>query len=672
MLKSPAEFVVLYEQGRMTARDAKDLKELLEHACLNYYETEHKIMSDEEYDRLNDIHEALTGEIVSGSKGTTGVSHTYDSLMCTLKKVNSIEELKAWLQETFGDSATITLAVSNKMDGNSVMLEYESNGYIIGGVTRGKDGIGVDLTETFKGRNIPSTLGNRFGIKYEALVSKNDMDALSEKRGKELADPRGAVTGLLHKNDSSVFVDFIHLAPIDIALEGGVMTRMEVIEFINALITETGFVNPAFHILTGTPKSVLNSIKELYEKQAKERIDWEYMVDGMVIEYVDEPTRERLGWHKGSSTYPKFAIALKYPFLERETFAETMEFDVGPSGRVTPCVVFHPVTINGRTYRRTSIANWRRFQELKIGKGTKLLFSLRNDVLGYVDVLDVPENNGIEPFVFTQSCPVCGASIEVNANETYAYCPNETGCQAHKVGKILQWVKKLSLKGIADSTLWKLIDNGIITEPRDLYHIDRQKAAFIPGLGESSMANLMATVAGKLNPKDYEVLAAATPEGIGRTVLKPVLARYRLSELHRIANSDQQSELIGMLNECTGVSDINAEKIIQGLQNPVIEWALNGGDLNIAETYVDPSKRATASGDGLKVCITGKIELFKNRDEFVAALEARGHSFASSVSKDLDILVTNDPFSGSSKNKKATELGKPIMTEREFVDAYLE
>jgi DNA ligase (NAD+) len=673
MLKSPEEFVDVFEQGRMTARDAKDLKELLEHACLTYYETEHKIMSDEEYDRLNDIHEALTGEIVSGSKGTTGVSHTYDSLMCTLKKVNTIEELNVWLQETGSNSPTITLAVSNKMDGNSVMLEYESNGHIIGGVTRGKDGLGVDLAETFKGRDIACSLENRFGIKYEALVSKNDMDALSEKRGKELADPRSAVTGLLHKHDGADFVNFIHLAPIDIALEGGLMTRTEVIEFINALVTEPGFVNPAFQIVTGTPEDVLTAIKSLYEKQAKERIDWEYMVDGMVIEYVDEPTRERLGWHKGSSTYPKFAIALKYPFLERETFAEAMEFDVGPSGRVTPCVVFNPVTINGRTYRRTSIANWRRFQELKIGKGTRLLFSLRNDVLGYVDVLDLPENTTILPFMFTDICPVCGSSIEVNANETYAYCLNETGCQAHKVGKILHWVKKLSLKGIADSTLWKLIDNGIITEPRDLYHIDRQKAALIPGLGESSMANLMATVAGKLNPKDYEVLAAVTPEGIGRTVLKPVLRRYRLSELHQIAHSEQKTDLIGMLNECDGVSDVNAEKIIQGLQNPVIHWALYGGDLNISETYLDPTEKKTPTGSGsLKVCITGKIELFKNRDEFVAALEAKGHSFASSVSKDSDILVTNDPFSGSSKNRKAAELGKPIMTEREFVERYLE
>ena len=673
MLKTPAEFIALHEQGRMTARDSKDLKDLLEHACLAYYETEHKIMSDEEYDRLNDIHEALTGEIVSGSKGTTGVSHTYDSLMCTLKKVNNIEELKTWLSETSGNSQTITLAVSNKMDGNSVMLEYESDGRIIGGVTRGKDGLGVDLTETFQGRNILCSMENKFGIKYEALVSKNDMDALSEKRGKDLADPRGAVTGLLHKNDSSDFVDFIHLAPIDIAVEGGTMNRKEVIEFIDALVTEPGFVNPAFRIVSGTPETVLSVINELYEKQGKERIDWEYMVDGMVVEYVDEPTRENLGWHKGSSTYPKFAIALKYPFLERETFAVAMEFDVGPSGRVTPCVIFNPVTINGRTYRRTSVANWRRFQELKIGAGTKLLFSLINDVLGYLDVLDVPENNEIEPFKFTEACPVCGAVIEVNSNETYAYCPNETGCQAHKVGRVLQWVKKLSLKGIADSTLWKLIDNGIITEPRDLYHIDRQKAARIPGLGDSSMANLMATVAGKLNPKDYEVLAAATPEGIGRTVLKPVLASYRLSELHKIANSEQRADLIGMLNECNGISDINAKKIIQGLQNTIISWALSGGDLNVVETYVDPNsmKEPATAGDGLKVCITGKIETFKNRDEFIAALEAKGHTFSASVSKDVDILVSNDPFSGSSKNKKATELGKSIMTEREFVESYL-
>lgn len=673
MFKSPAEFIALYEQGRMTPRDAKDLQDLLEQACSAYYETEHKIMSDEEYDRLNDIHEALTGEIVSGSKGTTGVSHTYDSLMCTLKKVNSIEELKGWLQETGGDSRAITLAVSNKMDGNSIMLEYERDGSFIGGVTRGKGGLGVDLSATFAGRNIPCVKENRFGVKYEALVSKNDMDVLSEKRGKDLADPRGAVTGLLHKNDSSDFVDFIHLAPIDIAVEGKSMARAEVISFINDLVRVPGFANPGFQIFDGTPDDVLTSINRLYERQARERIDWEYMVDGMVVEYADEPTRERLGWHIGSSTYPKFAIALKYPFLERETTAESMEFDVGPSGRVTPCVIFTPVTINGRNYRRTSIANWRRFQELKIGRGTKLLFSLHNDVLGYLDVLDVPENGEIEAFAFAEVCPHCGATIEVNANETYAYCPNEIDCPAHKTGRILHWVKKLSLKGIADSTITKLIENDIITEPRDLYHIDRQKAAQIPGLGESSMANLMATVSGKLNPKDFEVLAAASPEGIGRTILKPVMARYRLSDLHRIANSEQKSELVAMLNECSGISDVNAEKIILGLRNPIVEWAINGGDLNVVETYIDPDSRKETSGvNSLKVCITGKIELFRNRDEFVAALEARGHSFVSSVGKDTDILVTNDPFSGSSKNKKATVLGKQIMTEREFVEKYLE
>ena len=674
MSKSPAEFVARYEQGRMTARDAKDLQELLEHACKAYYETDHKIMSDDEYDRLNDIHEALTGEIVSGSKGTTGVSHAYDSLMCTLKKVNSIEELNIWIMETCAGQQTISLGVSNKLDGNSVMLQYEQDGRIIGGVTRGKDGLGVDLTETFAGRNISCTQESRFGIKYEALVSKNDMDALSEKRGKDLADPRSAVTGLLHKSDGADFMEFIHLAPIDVAVEGNTMPRRKVIKLVNALVTEPGFVNPGFQIMTGTPETVLSSIQTLYEQQARERINWEYMVDGMVIEYIDEETRERLGWHRSSTTYPKFAIALKYPFLECETVAEEMEFDVGPSGRITPCVVFTPVTINGRTYRRTSIANYRRFHELQIGKGTRLLFSLINDVLGYVDVLDVPENCDIDPYPFATTCPVCKAPIEVNANRTYAYCPNEISCPAHKAGKILQWVKKLSLKGIADSTIMKLIDHGIITEPRDLYHIDRQQAARIPGLGELSMANLMATVAGKLDPKDYEVLAAATPEGIGRTVLKPVLARYRMSELYALAQAQKTEELVGMLTSCDGISDINAEKIIQGLQNPIVTWVLTSGDLNVVETYVNPSAKegtTTTIGNALKVCFTGKIETFRNRDEFVSALEAKGHSFTSSVSKDTDILVTNDPFSGSSKNKKAIELGKMIMSEREFVEQYL-
>ncbi|QXE87373.1 hypothetical protein KP003_02900 [Geomonas nitrogeniifigens] len=673
-MNTPAEFVARYEQGQMTARDAKDLRVLLKRACRSYYETEHKIMSDEEYDRLNDIHEALTGEIISGSKGTTGVSHAYDALMCTLKKVNNIEELSIWLQETSADAQTVTLAVSNKMDGNSVMLQYASDGRLTGAVTRGKGGYGVDLGSVFAGRDIPCALQSSFGIKYEALVSKSSMAPLSEKRGKDLADPRAAVTGLLHKNDGAAFQEFVHLAPIDIAMEDGTMNRREVVEFINALVTEPGFVSPSFRIFEGTPETVIKAIRELYERQARERINWEYMVDGMVIEHLDEAIRERLGWHRGSSTYPKFAIALKYPFMECETEAVAMEFEVGPSGRVTPCVVFAPVTINGRTYRRTSIANWRRFHELKIGRGTRLLFSLINDVLGYVDVLHVPENDGIEPFVFAERCPHCGATIMLNNNGTYAYCPNEGGCRARQAGRILQWVRKLSLKGIADSTIMKLIEHDLICNPQDLYHLDRQQAARIPGLGKSSVANLMATVAGKLNPKDYEVLAAASPEGIGRTLLKPILAHYRLRELYAYAQSGQRDDLTWILMECDGVSEVNALKIIQGLSSPLLEWALTSGDLDVAETFVatNSTTKDRSPGSGMKVCFTGKVATFRNRDDFVTAIEARGHSFTPSVSRDTDVLVTNDPFSGSNKNRKATELGTLIMTEHEFIEMYLQ
>jgi DNA ligase (NAD+) len=655
------QFKYLHSVNSITASTLKELKQFLMDASKHYYETDHKLISDDDYDRLNEIYEEYTGDLWYGSKGSKKVSHKYNNLMGTLKKVNSLGELEEWLISNNVSSKT-TIGISNKLDGNSIMIEYGLDGKAISAVTRGKDGEGEDVFHIFKNHWLPYDLEEPMAVKYEVNMLKSNMEEASRIRGKELVDPRSAVSGILHRDDADKYVHLLTLAPLEISDE--VTPRSERMDFCNDISwNNPAMLQPKFRKISGTLPEIIAGITKIYDMNVQDRLNWDFLVDGMVIEFLEEEDRERLGWHKGSSIYPKFAIALKYPAIEQCTKAIDIEFDFGSTGRVTPCVVFEPVVINGRTFRRTSIANYKRFKELKIGKGSDLIFALRNDVLGYIDVLDNEANKKIIPFKFITVCPHCGEDLVLNDNETYVYCENDN-CNTHVLGQLVRWFRKLNLKGIAESTLQKLIDAELVTSIPSLYGLKdfKAEAAAIPGLGSKSIAEVLNIINSKKTVKDYEVLSVICPEGIGRSTLKPFLEANKLSDVLLMTKNKKMEKLLAT----EGISEINAEKICEGMDHYILEWALGGHDITVEETY-----KSSKKGDGMKVCITGKINNFKNRDEFVAAIEAKGHSFVDSVTKNCDILVTNDSGSGSSKNKKAAELGKPIMTEDEFCKKYL-
>jgi DNA ligase (NAD+) len=657
---------VFIKSGIKSDEEAKIAKGMLEDACNHYYLLDKKIMSDNDYDLLNEVYEKYTGEIVSGVKGTTSMSHGYDDMMNTLKKSKNLEEFYEWLvatiKEVYGrtfkfDKHTISLAISNKMDGNSILIEYV-DGWAQKAVTRGKDGLGVDVTEIFRGRSLKKKY--TCGVKYEAMVANSRMDAVSKFRGKELVDSRSAISGILGRDNGYMYNQFIDLFPIDVSFKGRSDNRESVIELIDTLHDNSN--NCGFQVIHGNVQQIMSQISAIYTKNTEERITWDYCADGLVIEFIDEDVVHKLGWHKGTSVYPKYARALKYPAYEMNCEALRIEFDIGPTGRITPCVVFTPVVINGRTYQRTSIANYKRFNEMKIGKGTKLLFSLSHDVLGYLDTLDVPENKGIKPFSFIEECPECGGDLFVTANDVFVYCDNGE-CPALIAGQLLTWVKKLGLKGIADSTLRKLVDEEIIKDIPNLYNFDINKAYKIAGLGKVSIDNFVKIINSKLVVNDYEALAVACPEGIGRTTLKPVCKSISLYDMITQAKKNS-NPLISALTQIEGIQEINAKKIVIGLKSNLIDWAVNNDYITIKETYSD--KKEASNPMGKKVCVTGKLHL-GTRDSFVTMLEKAGHTFHDDVKKDTEILVTNDPNSGSSKNKKAVKNDIPIWSEEECV-----
>jgi DNA ligase (NAD+) len=663
--------------GIHSQEDAIKVKAYLDRCCFLYYTTEHNLLSNDEYDDLNDAYEDFTGEIVSGTTGTTDMAHGYDEMMSTLKKIKVTEELTAmqslrkWivecLEKVYGsvsDDMIVDMTVSHKMDGNSIMIEY-NKGAVVKGVTRGKDGLGCDITHIFKSRSTSEMDQRKLtcGVKFEAILANSIMPAVSEQRGKEMADPRSAMSGILSRDNGAEYNRFVDLAPIDITVKGMDLTRQEKIKLLHDLFNGFGgYISCDFHRLTGTVDTIIKQMTKLYEHYTKERAEgWDYMIDGMVIEFLDEEIRETLGWHHGSSTYPKFARAIKYPPMQRTTTAIRMEYDVGATGRITPCVVFKPITINGRTFKRTSIANYARFQELKAGKGTRMMFTLANDVLGYLDVLECPENEGIVPWEFAENCPTCSGDLFLNDNETFAYCTNED-CPSIRVGRIHRWIRKLGLKGIGESILEKLLKAEIIEEVRDLYELDQKAAYTLPGLGHSSVNKFVSIINSKRKVPDYEVLAVAGPEGIGRSTCKPVCQIISLREMVGMNRVTLLNRLIGMPN----IQEVTAEKIIEAVNSKLVKWALSTDEIEVTST-VKVAKPKIDGGESMKVCVTGKLNS-GTRDELVARLEEKGHSFVSGVTKNTDLLVTNDPGSGSDKNKKAKLHGVRVVSEQQCID----
>ena len=662
----------ILKNGIATKEEAEEVGILLKRACKAYYEEDVKLMSDDDFDLLNEIYERFTGEIVSGSKGTASMEHGYQRMMNTLKKAKSLEEFEEWLipvvKDIFGSSLDldrdiIEMGLSDKMDGNSVLVEY-ALGKATRAVTRGKDGMGVDVTSMFSERTIQLNL--TCGVKYEAMVRNSKMPEVSKLRGKELVDARSAITGILGRDNGQKYAQFIDLFPIDVSLEHRNLKREEVLELLDELHGDSS-PNCSFVKISGTVRQVIAKIKEIYDRNIEGRLGRDHGVDGLVIEFLDEAIRERLGWHQGTSTYPKYARALKYPAYEKTTVALRMEFDIGTTGRITPCVVFKPVVINGRTYQRTSIANYRRFMQMKVGEGMKLLFSLAGDVIGYLDVLNVPENVGIEPWKFAETCPECGAGLHVNENGTYVYCKNPE-CDALVVGKLLKWVKKNGFKGIAESTLSKLIAEGFLSNVPSIYQFVhnqamKDRASEIDGLGETSISNFANIILSQTKIKDYIVLAVTSPEGIGRTGCKPICKNIPLSKMFELAQAGRMDELVPMLIEQEGVQDVNAQKIVKGLTSDLMKWAFANGFISIEETY---SEAKEAAKTGMNICVTGKLNS-GSRDQLVARLEAAGHTFHKSVGKNTNILLTNDATSGSDKNEKAKKFGVEVLSEDEVI-----
>jgi len=353
------------------------LKELLETASQKYYVEGTKIMSDENFDEIKEYYEEKFNEVYQvGSipqKGVISVSHSFESLANTLGKVNNFEEFSEWYHSKVKSfMAVLKLLISLKYDGNSLIFEY-TNRKPTKVLTRGKNNKGVDLTEHFQFVELPDhplVNNSKVGVKYEAVISTLKFDDICEEIGLSYANPRSLVSGILQRDDAYKYTPYIDLVPLGVIIDGHKMNRLKELQLMEEL-----FSNNDFNLKSKVLKSFAE-VEGIYEDLSNQRNDFpsNYMCDGLVIEFLDENIRKELGFINRT---PKYAIALKFPYMEKESVVIGCEFDYGNTGRFTPCILFEPVTFNGAVQKRVSIANYKRFKELNLGIGSKVLIQYR-------------------------------------------------------------------------------------------------------------------------------------------------------------------------------------------------------------------------------------------------------------------------------------------------------
>lgn len=663
---------MLLMKQKLTKAELDTVRDFLEECSKAYYNTDKKIITDGDYDYFYNRYIELGGQEIMGAepeedKGTISSDHKYKTLVGSLEKAQNIEEFIEWLEKVYPNPKTnIVLIVTLKFDGNSISIEYDKDGNVLKALTRGRDGKGVDLTKTFKNRKVNNPFGCPMGIKYEVIITYTDLERMNAEYNTEYKNPRSAISGKLGSDESHLYSDYYSLEPLWVKPMDYELTREQELEYIQEQFPNS-FNSQYIYELSGNRQEIIEGIREIYAEVINERTSMDFMIDGLVIDIPDKDKRAELGYIEGGKTLkPKWATALKFPYMEAESEVVGFNFTLGDSGKISPNVIFKPVMFNGTTHTKQYLQGYKRFKELGLAIGSRIMVQYSNDTLTYIERFDMSDKENETPFPFTNECPVCGGEVVINENETFAYCGNHN-CEGKVVGRINNFVTKMDIKGIKTNTIQKIYDAGIWNKIEDLYLFDADKVAEIDGMGDSSATKILRAIE-KKKYYDYEIIGSLGIPNFSLATAKDVVQAYPLDKyVQLLENSDEkyrENVFKGTIMHTEGVAEILADNVYEGmLKNlDLIRFLMKRGYKKLSDENAFDDVRYT-------FVVTGDLNRIPGgRDELKRVLERRGHKLVGSVSGKTDYLVTNEPNSGTVKNKKAQALGKPIITEDQLID----
>ena len=643
----------------------RELVDLLNRASKAYYAQDDEIMSNYEYDRLYDELVQLekeTGVIFSNSP-TVNVGYeavdelpkeTHEKPMLSLGKTKSREELTEWIGEQQG-------LLSWKLDGLTVVLTYFA-GKLAKAVTRGNGEVGEVISNNARCfKNIPLTIPFQgdLVLRGEAVISYSDFENINQQIEQVEArykNPRNLCSGSVRQLNNEI------TAKRNVKFFAFSLVKAEGVDFSNSVERQFLFLKEQGFDVVPYLRVNKNTMTEAISRFEKEIETYDIPSDGLVLTYDDIAYGASLGL---TAKFPRNAIAFKWADETQETGLLEIEWSPSRTGLINPVAVFEPVELEGTTVSRASVHNISVMRSLKLGIGDRILVYKANMIIPQI-AENLTKSNSI---AIPKVCPVCGGATEIhdeNGVQTL-YCTNPA-CAAKKLKAFTLFVSRdaMNIDGLSEATLEKFIGQGFIHDFADIYHLDRHKEVIVQmeGFGEKSYQKLWESIQKSRKTVLPRVLYSLGIEGIGLATAK-LICRHFEDDLETMKNASEEElaeiEKVGPVLAASFCAYFRDDNNVKRLQLLVDELEIEVQEKNDTEQTLA----------GLSFVVTGSLNHYANRDLLKEEIEQKGGKVTGSVTGKTTCLINNDSMSNSSKNKKAKELGIPILTEEEFLEQYM-
>ena len=652
------------------------LRELINYHNYRYYVLDDPEVSDAEYDSLMKELEALEREYpdlitpdsptqrVGGAvlSGFQAVTHAIPLL--SLANAYSQEELDSFdrrVRELLSSPPRYTAEF--KIGGLAISLLYR-DGVFIRGATRGDGQTGEDITNNLRTiRSIPlklrEPLAGDLEVRGECYMDKRAFEQLNkaqEEKGEKLfANPRNAAAGSLRQLDPKVTSErqlnvFLYGLGYSDALPPD--SHYETLQWLSSLGFRT---NPETQVFDS-----IDGVKEFIQYWHEKRESLPYDIDGIVVKVDSRVQQELLGTTAKS---PRWAVAYKFPAMQKTTKVEDIVVQVGRTGAVTPLAILEPVFIAGSTVSRASLHNEDYVKEKDIRIGDTVVIQKAGDIIPEV-VRSVPElRDGSERvFQMPQSCPACGTRLVREAGEAVWRCDNSQ-CPAKLVEGLVYFASRdaLDIEGMGPAVVQQLVDAGLVKNPADIFKLTKEQLLGLDRFGERSAAKLVASIEEAKGRGLARLLTALGILHVGTQTAASLAAYFGSMEKLVTATEDQ-------LAQVPDIGPVVASSISAFFQNPKNIQLIE--ELKKLGVKMDEPKQSRGEAfSGKTFVVTGTLSQF-SRKEAKDAIESLGGKTTESVSKNIDYLVVGEK--PGSKLDKARELGISILDEQQFIDMLTE
>ena len=639
----------------------KELVEKLDQAAKAYYQEDREIMSNQEYDSLYDQLEQLekeTGTVLTNSPtvrvGYEAVNELpkeeHPSPMLSLDKTKDREVLRGFI----GNHKCL---LSWKLDGLTIVLTYE-NGELVKAVTRGNGIVGEVITNNARVfKNIPLRIPykGQLVLRGEAIITYSEFERINETIGDADAkykNPRNLCSGSVRQLNNEI------TAKRNVRFYAFALVSAQDVDFSNSReqqfiwLKKQGFEVVEYKVVTS------ESLDEAMDYFSKAIVNNDFPSDGLVVTYDDIAYGESLG---STAKFPRNSFAFKWADEMRETRLVDMEWSPSRTGLINPVAIFEPVELEGTTVSRASVHNISIVKELQLGIGDTIKVYKANMIIPQIAENLTRSGNLVIP----DKCPVCGREARIrkeNDVETL-YCMNPD-CVAKRIKSFSLFTSRdaMNIDGLSEATLEKFIAMGFIHNFGDIFEIGRYKDQIVEmeGFGQKSFDNLMVSLEKAKETTLAKVIYSLGITGIGLANAK-MICKYFDDDIEKIRRADEE--------EISSIEGIGP--VIAGSMADYFKSAENNQKLDHLLSHLHLVHEETSAEQvfaGKTFVITGSVEHFSNRSEAKEFIEARGGKVTGSVTKKTDYLINNDKTSASSKNKKAQELGIPILSEEDFLE----